>query len=318
MDHMNIDRMMPSSVARRVMFLLLRLTGIPLLLRLTVQRHRVTILCYHEPCARDFARHLEILARKYHVIALSRYLEWRADASVRLPAKPLVITFDDGHRSNYQLTDVLLEYKLPVTIFLCSAIAGTNRHFWWNSVPADDVERLKRVDDSERRAVLSTRGFGETREHAERQALSSEEVAELRAIVDLQSHTRFHPILPCCDDARALDEIAQSRRELQERFGLSADAFAYPNGDYSERDVAIVRQAGYRCALTIDGGYNGRTNDVYRLRRVRMSDTAYASEVIVKASGLWGIWERLVQWRRNGRVSTAAGTTTPGSINANA
>lgn len=318
MDHRKIDRMMPSTVARRVIFFLLRLTGIPLLLRQTVQRHRVTILCYHEPCPRDFVRHLEILTRKYHIISLRRYLEWRTDPSVRLPTKSLVITFDDGHRSNYQLKDILLKYKVPATIFLCSAIVGTNRHFWWNSVSPREVEKLKRVGDAERRTLLNVRGLDETREHADRQALSREEITELRGILDLQSHTRFHPILPCCDNGRALDEIAQSRHELQARFGLLTSAFAYPNGDYSERDVAFVRQAGYRCALTIDGGYNGRTTDIYRLRRVRMSDTARTSELIVKASGLWGIWERLVRRDRDKNVSTVTGATPPGSVNASA
>ena len=315
MDHTSINRMTLGSIARRSMFLMLRATGIPLLLRETVQRHRVTILCYHQPCAEDFARQLEILTRHYNVISLSRYLQWRADAAVRLPPKPLVITFDDGHRSNYQLKEVLLRHQIPATIFLCSAIVGTNRHFWWNSAPPRDVERLKRVGDDERRTMLSSRGLGETREHLERQALSSEELVELREIVDFQSHTRFHPILPCCDDRRALDEIAESRRELKERFGLASDAFAYPNGDYNERDVKLVQHAGYRCALTIDGGYNSRTNDVFRLRRIRMSDAADASELIVKASGLWGVWERMAEPRRNARAPKAGGA--PGSINAN-
>lgn len=281
---------------RSFIFLVLRLTLLPFILRHFVQGRAVSILCYHDPQPRVWDAHLRILSAAYNIISLKSYVDWRLGRSAeRPPPRALILTLDDGHRNNYALRPVLQRYNLPATIFLCSGIVGTRRHFWWTDVAPGDVGRLKQVEDAERQALLRNRGFEETREHSERQALSDEEVDELKGSVDFQSHTRLHPILPQCEDARAVDEIRNSKKDLEERFGLSIYAFAYPNGNYGVRDVALVREAGYDCALTIDGGYNRCATDLLRLRRIPISDTAGAHELIVKASGLWGIWEWLVR-----------------------
>src|SRR5207302_6644640 len=123
---------------------------------------------------------------------------------------------------------------VPVTIFLCSAIVGTNRRFWFASV--DDPEPLKRLPDADRIARLEALGLAEDADAAEREALSEAEISALSGpLVDFQSHGRSHPILPRCDGEKARREIVDSRRELTERYGLDVYAFAYPNGEHSSR-----------------------------------------------------------------------------------
>lgn len=283
---------------RRLIFFLIRATGVPLLLRELIQRRRVSILCYHDPQPEDFERQIRALRRRYNFISLRHYLDCRRDPSLRLPAKALVLTFDDGHRNNYRLRDIIERYALPTTIFLCSSIVGTQRHYWWKRAEIGEREQLKRLTHDERLAVLARRQFEETREYAQRQSLSDSEIEALKSLVDFQSHTRFHPILPSCTNERAADEIRGSKTELEHNLGLPIYAFAYPNGDYSERDRQLVRAAGYECALTIAGGYNDDVTDRYRLRRIRMSDRACANEAIVKASGLWSVWEWLQRVQR--------------------
>jgi poly-beta-1,6-N-acetyl-D-glucosamine N-deacetylase len=278
---------------RSLLFLLLRLTGLPLLLRQLAQRRCVSILCYHDPSVETLERHLQVLTRLYNVIPLQRYLEWRRRPETALPPKALIITFDDGHRNNYALRDVLQRYGVMPTVFLCSGIVGTNRRYWWSIVTPEEGGALKQIPDNERQAALRNKGYADTHEYAQRQGLSKQEIEELRPVMDFQSHTRFHPILPQCDERRARDEIFGSKTDLEQRFGLTINAFAYPNGDYSARDAELARQAGYACALTIDGGFNIATTNLYRLRRIPMADNAGRHELIVKASGLW---ELAKQW----------------------
>jgi poly-beta-1,6-N-acetyl-D-glucosamine N-deacetylase len=249
-------------------------------------------LCYHNPRPEVFEAHLRVLRRLYHPIPLRRYLDWRRRPEAGLPAKPLVLTLDDGHRNNYLLRDVLARHRVTPTVFLCSGIVGTRRRYWWTAASAGDREALKRVPDGERRRRLAHAGYCETAESEERQALTADEVEALKTVVDFQSHTRFHPILPQCADERAREEIAASKTELERRFGLSIYALAYPNGDYSLRDAELARQAGYECALTLDGGSNARTTPAFGLRRIPISDSAGRHELVVKASGLWSAWER--------------------------
>ncbi len=288
---------------RRVIFLLLRLTGVPFVLREILQRNRVTILCYHDPAPDAFAQHLRWLQRRYSIIPLRRYVEWRKDSSeARLPPKALVITLDDGHRGNMSLEPVLRSLGVPVTIFLCSAIVGTNRHYWWTKVPIHESAALKRVPDQQRRERLAATGHEERREYSTRQALSLEEVAALRPLVDLQAHTRLHPILPMCSLQRAREEIEGCKTDLESRLGLDIYALAYPNGDYSQRDVEITRRAGYWCAVGLGGGYNSATTDLCRLCRIGMADTADLNEVVVKSSGLWDVILAVLGRRQDGRV----------------
>ncbi len=213
-----------------------------------------------------------------------------------MPRKALVVTFDDGHKGNYNLLPVFRQYQVQSTIFLCSSIVGTHRHYWWKACPnITIVYALKPLDNDERLRHLAEFGFQENREYVERQSLSREEIEELRATVDLQAHSRYHPILPQCTDDQSWEEIAGSKTELENTYGLSIYAFAYPNGDYSPRDTVLARKAGYACALTIDGGYNTPKTDMFRLRRLRVDDKADMNELIVKASGLWSFFERILK-----------------------
>ena len=275
---------------RNILFLLLRLTGIPFFLREFVQRGKVSILCYHDPDPDTAAVHFRFLANNYTIIPLRQYVDWRQGRSkVSMPRKALVVTFDDGHRNNYRMKDLLEKFNLPATIFLCSGIVGTHRHYWWRvEVDHDEIRKLKSLPDEQRIERLLRLGFDELHDFTERQALSSDEIAALTGLVDFQAHTRLHPILPRCSRERAIDEIEGSKKELETRFALNIYAMAYPNGDYSERDIEIARNAGYKCALTLDAGYNTAKTELLRLRRIAMYDNADLNEVVVKASGLWG------------------------------
>jgi peptidoglycan/xylan/chitin deacetylase (PgdA/CDA1 family) len=279
-------------------FLSLRLTLLPFVLREVVQRKKVTILVYHAPSAETFDKHLRFLKRVYHIIPLSTYLDarQRADFS-KLPAKALVITLDDGHSSNYALTENIAKHEVAVTIFVCSGLIGTYRRFWFlHQETRTIVQQLKTRPDAERLAILREAGFEETKEFEERQALSTSEIADMQPKVDFQSHSVFHPILPHCSTEKAEAEIVRSRLDLQTRLGKKLYAFAYPNGNYSAREMQLVEKAGYACALTLDRGANTSKIPPFSLRRICIPDDAALHELVVKASGLWGGLKAVLDW----------------------
>src|SRR6266436_9828528 len=95
---------------RDSMFILLRYSGIPFLLRELIQRRKVTILVYHAPPGVRARNHFQALRARYHIIALADYLRARAEDEMwRLPSKSLIITFDDGHCRNFELRQLLEE-----------------------------------------------------------------------------------------------------------------------------------------------------------------------------------------------------------------
>lgn len=268
----------------------LRYSGAAWLWREVVQRRKVTFLLFHDMTAADAERNLLYLKRHYNLIPLSDYLHAAATGSP-LPAKAMVVTFDDGHISNYDLLPILKRHHIPVTIFLCSGIVGTHRHFWFRH--SDDVkkqvESLKRRSNEERLQALKTYGFSPTTDYDDIQALQEEHLREMMPVVDFQSHTCFHPILPQCDDKTAQEEIAQSKQQLETHYGLRITTLSYPNGDYSERDIQLANEAGYLCGVTVDSGYNTLRSDLFRLKRFSAGDAKTTAELMVKSSGLYAL-----------------------------
>jgi peptidoglycan/xylan/chitin deacetylase (PgdA/CDA1 family) len=153
---------------------------------------------------------------------------------------------------------------------------------------------MKRLPDAERRRLLPPDDGGV------RESLSLEELRELVRDADIGAHTRTHPVLPSCDDATAAEEITGSKADLEAMLDRPCELFAYPNGDFCERDVRGVRDAGFRFAVTTRAGLVAPGADPLRLPRVLLHDDAAAWEAVACASGLPGhlrSLERMLQRR---------------------
>jgi len=105
------------------------------------------------------------------------------------------------------------------------------------------------------------------------QPLQWDEVRSLaRSGVEFGAHTRTHPILSKISDHRELrDEIAGSKKRIEEELSLPVSHFCYPNGraaDISDAAVAVVRDANFRTAVTTESGLNSELSDWFLLRRV--------------------------------------------------
>lgn len=268
----------------------LRWSGIAWLWREVVQRRIVTFLLFHDMEATDAERNFGYLKQHYNIIGLNDYLDAVRNGK-RLPNKALVITFDDGHVSNYALLPIIKRMQIPITIFLCSSIVGTYRHFWFrhSAEIKPHVEALKKIPNEKRLEALRQYSFEQEQEYGDTQALSKEQIEEMKSWVNFQSHTCFHPILPQCDDTTAEKEIKESKRQLEETFGLTINALSYPNGDYSTRDISLTQAAGYECGITVDSGYNNLKSNLFRLKRFSMNDAKSTTELMVKASGCYAL-----------------------------
>jgi len=256
---------------------------------------------FHE-ISRDTAEQtFSYLHKKYNVIHLNEYLDaCKANDKKRIPKNALIITFDDGLLSNYEMLPVIKKYNTPITLFLCSEIINTNRHFWYKhkglSKPLSYYKVLSNVN---RLKALAKDGFIQDKEYKERHALSKAEVIEMSKYINMQSHTKFHPCLPECKYDVAQEEISESKQKLEVEYGFSINTIAFPNGDYSERDIEFAKNAGYTCAITVDGGYNTLKSDLFRLKRFSTNDTDNINELIVKSSGLWFYLKSMIGKKQN-------------------
>ena len=269
---------------------LIRRCGLEALTRRTVSRDKVGILVYHDPSVARFEAHLEFLSTRYAFVSLddlSAALSTR-DWS-RIPRNALVVTFDDGHRGNRELLPVFERFGLHPTIYLCSGIVRGDGLFWFR-LPGVDPEPLKLMSPAERATFLENAGISSA---VDRHALTPAEVAELAPTVDFGSHTISHPVLPLCTDNVAAHEIAQSRAEIEGISGTPCRHLSYPNGDYTDRETRLVREAGYASARTTEIGWNGRDADPLRLRIISLADFASVDVLAAHLAGLLAV-RRLV------------------------
>ncbi|WP_143155882.1 polysaccharide deacetylase family protein [Cyclobacterium lianum] len=279
------------NLVKKLIFLVLRYTGIPFLIREIWQKNKVTILVFHDPSLAAATKAFDFLSRHYNIIPLSLYLEacLSQDPQI-LPPKAMVITFDDGHRNNYNLLEIFKKHAIFPTIFLCSGIINTNRHYWFlhQQRKLSDSE-LKKMRSAVKWKYLERTGFLKDKEFEAPQSLSKAQVIEMSRFVDMQAHTVFHPCLPQADDQESRREITESKAILEQDYGFKICSLAYPNGDYTEREIKFAKEAGFQCGLTVKPGYNTIHSDMFQLKRLDLNDSENINEIVVKASGLWSV-----------------------------
>ncbi len=261
--------------------------GLPPLIRATIARRRAAILLYHDPSPTTVDAHLRYLRRYYTIVPLTQLVTaLREGRFGELPPRTIAITIDDGHRGNFELLDVFRAHQVVPTIYLCSQIVATDRHYWF--LDTQDPEPLKRVSNRRRLELLAQAGFDQAAPFPpdERQALSAEEIGAMRDAIDFGGHTRFHPILPACDDAESQQEIAGCRDEVAAITGRACDHFAYPNGDSSPRDRAHVRQAGFLSGRSTKIGWVGPDTDPYELPILGVPDDASIRRLAADLTGV--------------------------------
>ena len=281
------------SILKKLLTRAVRFSGLPFLVRELVQRNKVTILVLHDMPAEKAGRTFAYLNRHYNIIGLNDFLKAHRQKKVHmLPPKALIITFDDGHVGNYDLLPVLKKQEIPLTVFLCAGIVDSFRHYWFLFKHPDiETQELKKLPNQKRLQTLQSAGFSPTQEFSSRQALNHEEIEALKPYINFQGHTVFHPCLPTCQTDEAREEIQGGKTMLEEKFELNINALAYPNGDYSNRDIQLAQEAGYEAALTVDFGYNTEDTDPFRLKRLSIDDQDNLDAVALKASGIWGFFK---------------------------
>ncbi len=158
----------------------------------------------------------------YTVIPLKQLVSYLQGKDVTLPAKPVVITADDGWKSDYTyMYPIARKYNIPITLFIYPGTIseGKNALTW---------DQLKELMNS--------------------------------GLFDIQDHTFTHPnfkqmkkhMSQAAYEKFVHKELFDSKKVLEEKLGIKVDYIAWPFGIYDDYLEQQAAKAGYVMAFTID------------------------------------------------------------------
>ena len=255
------------------------------------------------PIASDFDALLRHIKSRFNVLPLGEAVTRLYGET--LPPRALSITFDDGYADNVDVAAPLLRaHGLTATIFIATGYLDGGVMF--NDVVIEAFRACKRAEIDLQRLGLGRHSIGSTAERRaaidrvldavkylpqplrERTAdeiaaiaevarptglmMSSDGVRALAADrIEIGAHTVNHPILAKMAPRDAWSEIVESKGALEALLGKPVELFAYPNGkpgdDYGAEHVRMVREAGFRAAVSTAWGAASRSSDALQLPR---------------------------------------------------
>ncbi|MBA2654898.1 MAG: polysaccharide deacetylase family protein [Gammaproteobacteria bacterium] len=193
---------------------------------------RVPVLVYHRFGStvadgmtiktEEFAAQLKWLKDNGYTVIPLKTLVTYLKGGAAPPAKSVVITADDGHKSVFlNMQPLVQKYKIPVTLFIYpSAISNASYAMTWN-----ELEKLKQT-----------------------------------GLFDIQSHTYWHPNFK--KDKKKLSgeeyqklvdtQLKKSKDVLDKKLNIQVDELAWPFGIYDEDLENQAEKAGYVIAFSID------------------------------------------------------------------
>ncbi len=207
----------------------------------------VPILMYHQIKDLPASANLEDLTWTVSPTALDAQLAYLADkgfttisldqlldgfaGKLPLPSKPVIITFDDGWKTQYTSAFPLLKQrKLTATFYVVSSYMGYGAYFDW--------AMTKEISDAGMTIA------GHTIDHSD---LSKKSVTE----IDRQ--------------------LRESKAALEKQLGITVTHFAYPYGAYTNVIADALKRDGYRSATTLNPTFVKAPLSPYLLPRVRVS-----------------------------------------------
>ncbi|MDR3591964.1 MAG: polysaccharide deacetylase family protein [Negativicutes bacterium] len=213
---------------------------------LPLSSSEIPVLNYHKvmdgadtPLAiktKEFDRQMAYLQENgFHSITPDQLVDFILEGKA-LPDKPVLITFDDGYQDFYDNAyPTLRKYGFTATVFLITDVVGRDPGY-----------------------------------------LTWDEIIEMRQQgkgIVFGSHTLSHVLLDTVSAEEVTAQLVKSREGAEWRMDVPVKYFAYPGGAYNSRIEALVREAGYRAAFTINLGRVQKNSDVYALERIPIYQT---------------------------------------------
>jgi poly-beta-1,6-N-acetyl-D-glucosamine N-deacetylase len=252
---------------------------------------------FHKPSKKEFEACIRWLKKKgFHFLSTSD-LDNIIHGLKPFPKGGVLLTVDDGWQSNEEnVVSVANKYCIPVTIFIATAPVEEGV-FWWTywlkdntlvyknklSVTAlkKEPNKVRLVKVEEMKKVVPVKRNALTVEQVQKAAHSQ--------YISIGGHTHTHPILTNCDEEELRFEVQVCKQKLECWTDKEIPYFAYPNGDYDQRVIQVLKQANYRLAFSTQQNYltPDRIQSQYAIPRISFLENVSFAENVCRMVGVW-------------------------------
>lgn len=97
--------------------------------------------------------------------------------------------------------------------------------------------------------------------------LNRSEISEMKGLISFESHTNTHPHLTKLKDNEIANELAMSKKAIEDMTNSKVDVLAYPYGDYNKRVMNITKKY-YKYGIYSLGGLYHVGDNPYSIKRV--------------------------------------------------
>ena len=152
---------------------------------------------------------------------------------------------------------------------------------WQHLLKLSKPERLEALD-----AIRAWSSVSNDPRRADR-ALRKDEVNALGegGLIELGAHTITHPSLPSLSKYQQMEEIANSKTQLENIVGHPVTDFSYPHGDYSAETIDLVNKAGFHSGSTTNFKCVFPDTDPLQLPRFQVDD--WSGEEFLRRLARW-------------------------------
>lgn len=251
---------------------------------------------FHNPSRKEFQSIVKWFIKKgFHFVSLQDLSRILLNESP-FPKGAVVITVDDGWASNEKnIVEIANKYQVPVAIFI-STEPVEQGVYWWTyvkealkkGIKVPSINHLKHMANENRLQIVdSIKG----QLSVEREAMTVTQVRRISEspFITIGGHTHTHPILINCSEEAVRQELLVSNEKLARWVGKDIEYFAYPNGDFSQREIDILRELGYRLGFANNPQYisRDRQNNIFAIPRCGFLEGASFAENLCRVVGVW-------------------------------
>ncbi len=255
-------------------------------------RKIVVSIYFHDPSVQLFEAVVRFFAKKkFRFIDEQEYFDI-VKQKKNVDESLVFVSFDDGWKSNMQLLPVIEKYNVKCTLFVPIEPLQTG-NFWWEYAPYilkndkkyRNINDLKKLDNYKRMQLVNE---AEKVVELQRSAITKQELEEMNRhhLITIGSHSFTHPITITCTEKELYREYIEAKKELEKWLQTEVHSFSYPNGDFNEKDLKLVKQAGFQMAFSTNTNLSA-TESVYEIPRISINTKGGAWENIARALGLW-------------------------------